>query len=353
MTDRALARAVEAWFRRAARDLPWRRAPRDPWASLVAELMLQQTQVSRVIEKHRAFLERFPAPAALAEANLDEALAAWEGLGYYRRARNLKAAAEQIVERHAGRTPADAASLIELKGVGRYTAGAVASIVFGRREPIVDGNVARVLVRLAGQPMRSGEASTMKWAWGRAEALVNACEDPAALNEGLMELGATVCTPRRPRCGECPVASSCAARAAGAEEAFPLPKRAAPARDAHHAIVLATDARGRALVERRPERGLWAGMWQPAGLESEEAPVDPAELAIALGAEGLERAGALTHVTSHRLVRLVVYVATAAQATGPRRWATREEIASLAMASPHRRVLRRWICSASPASAMG
>jgi A/G-specific adenine glycosylase len=340
VSDRELTRAVEAWFRREARELPWREPPRDPWGCLVAELMLQQTQVSRVVEKHRAFLERFPTPEDLARAEIDEVLSAWEGLGYYRRARHLKAAAEQIVERHGGRTPGEAAALIELKGVGRYTAGAVASIVFGEREPIVDGNVARVLVRIDGRAMRSGEPATMRWAWERAEALVQACRDPAALNEGLMELGATVCTPRRPRCDACPAGAWCVARKTGEPEAFPLPKKAAAVREVFHAVLLVSDARGRVLVERRAERGLWAGMWQPAGLEREDEPVRAEELAEAFGAEGVELASALTHMTSHRLVRLGGYVAAAAEAGSGRRWATREELAQMAMAAPHRRIVR-------------
>ncbi len=339
MSDRELTRAIEEWFRREARDLPWREPPRDPWGCLVAELMLQQTQVSRVLEKHRLFLERFPTPAALAQAEMDEALSAWEGLGYYRRVRHLKEAATQIVEKHGGKTPSDAAALIELKGVGRYTAGAVASIVFGAREPIVDGNVSRVLVRISGRSLRSGEPGTMRWAWERAGALVGACEDPAALNEGLMELGATVCTPRRPQCGTCPAAPWCAARRTGEPEVFPLPKRAGPVREVFHAVLLASDARGRVLVERRAEQGLWAGLWQPAGLEREGGPVGIGELTAALGAEGVELASALTHATSHRLVRLGVYVAAAAEARDGRRWATREELSQMAMSAPHRRVV--------------
>lgn len=341
--DHAVAAAIVAWFRESARDLPWRTSPRRAWPSFVSEAMLQQTQVSRVLEKFAPFLERFPTPHALARANEDDVLSAWQGLGYYRRARHLQAAARAIVEHHDGVVPADPAHLRALPGVGRYTAGAVASIVFGRVEPIVDGNVSRVLVRLEGRELRAGAPDTEKWAWSRAGALVEASPNPAALNEGLMELGATVCTPRSPRCDACPLLGDCRAAAAGTPEAFPLPKKAARVRDTHHALVLVRDVRGRALVVRRPDSGLWARLWQPVGLERDDHPADEPELRAALAAEGLRPAGTLTHLTSHRAVRLGVWTATAAAAPPGARWVTRAEADACAMPSPHRRLILRYL----------
>ena len=160
--------------------------------------MAQQTQVRRVAERFERLLRRFPTPAAMAAAPLADVLEEWQGLGYYRRARMLHAAAAAIVERHGGRVPRQLEALLDLPGVGPYTAGAVASIAFGARAPIVDGNVARVLLRVAGVELAADAPRAQRWCWERAEALVARAGSPAILNEGLMELGATICTPAAP-----------------------------------------------------------------------------------------------------------------------------------------------------------
>lgn len=206
--DAAMARALEQWFAGAARSLPWRALGpdgwRDPYAVLVSELMLQQTQVARVVERFGAFMRRFPTVAALAGADEADVIALWAGLGYYRRARHLHAAAKRIVHEHGGEVPRAAAALRALPGVGRYTAGAIASMAMGQRVPLVDGNVARVLMRLEA---RAGDvAQGQAWAWERAGELVSSSTSAGAFNEGLMELGATVCVPGRPRCEACPLA---------------------------------------------------------------------------------------------------------------------------------------------------
>jgi len=207
--SRAAASAVAGWFANVARDLPWRRR-RSGYHALVSELMLQQTQVARVVEKFEPFVRRFPTVAALAAAREDEVLAMWQGLGYYRRARLLHAAAKAIVERHRGRVPVrDHAALLALPGVGRYTAGAIGSIVAGERVPIVDGNVTRVFQRLAARKGSASDRAVVDWAWEEARRYVAGARDPAAANEGLMELGATVCTPAAPRCDACPVSAMC------------------------------------------------------------------------------------------------------------------------------------------------
>ncbi len=304
VTDPAgVARRLEAWFPSAARDLPWRRQ-RSGYAALVSELMLQQTQVSRVIAAFEAFMARFPTPAALAAADEDAVLAAWQGLGYYRRARLLHAAAKAVVERHGGQVPAAAAQLGELPGIGRYTAGAIASIVHDAREPIVDGNVLRVLSRVAGAPTAAGERASDAWAWEQAARFVGAARSPAVANEALMELGATVCTPAAPACGRCPLASSCAARAAGTADAIPSPRKAAARRTVHwHALVDHRD--GGVLLDRRPDRGLWARLWQPPTVES-DVPVDAAVLALAWGVP-VTCTASFVHVTSHRDVAFTVW----------------------------------------------
>jgi len=205
--------ALLRWYDGQARDLPWRRT-RDPYAIWVSEVMLQQTQVSVVLPYWRTFLARFPDVAALARSDLDEVLAAWRGLGYYARARNLHRAAQAVVERHAGRLPDDVEALRALPGFGRYTVGAVASIAFGRSVPLVDGNVARVLARLFGVEGSAGDAVREKQLWALAETLVEG-ERPGDWNQALMELGATVCRPEQPTCLLCPLRSCCVALASG------------------------------------------------------------------------------------------------------------------------------------------
>ena len=203
----AFRRRLLRWFRRHGRDLPWRRT-RDPYAVLVSEFMLQQTQVSRVTEYYGRFLTRYPSVQHLARAEPDAVRAAWQGLGYYRRAANLHQLARTVVREHAGRIPAAPAALMQLPGVGRYTAGAVASFAFERREPAVDTNVARV-IRRAFHPRASGSRGE-KQVWTTGAKLVPRAGNAAwTFNQAIMELGALVCTARVMRCGECPVRAGC------------------------------------------------------------------------------------------------------------------------------------------------
>ncbi|MFM7260071.1 MAG: A/G-specific adenine glycosylase, partial [bacterium] len=270
----AVAERLTAWFRKSARELPWRQR-RDGYRALVSELMLQQTQVSRVVEKFEPFVRRFPTPAALAAAAEDEVLAAWQGLGYYRRARLLHAAAKAVVERHGGRVPEDPQALRALPGVGRYTAGAVSSIVFGAREPIVDGNVTRVFQRLEARRGSASDGDVQAWAWERADAFVAAAREPGVANEALMELGATVCTPAAPRCGACPLRAQCAAFAAGRMDEIPAPKKRVARKDLVFVTACVRRTDGAVLLEQRPTggrsggapSGLWAGLWQPPAVE--------------------------------------------------------------------------------------
>jgi len=236
--------------------------------------MLQQTQVSRVLEKFGPFMKRFASVRALADADETDVMAVWSGLGYYRRARLLQACAKAIVREHGGVVPNSVEQLEELPGIGRYTAGAIASIVFGEREAIVDGNVCRVLQRLEAHEGHAGDRTVTDWAWVRAERLVSMTsrgKQVARFNEGLMELGATVCTPDGPRCGECPLSAECAAYREGLTESIPAPKPRGKRKRVHHDVVIVhrRGAKGvtEYLLEQRPERGLWAGMWQPPAKE--------------------------------------------------------------------------------------
>lgn len=201
-------RALLRWFRRHGRDLPWRRT-RDPWAITVSEFMLQQTQVSRVVEYWPRFLDRFPDPAAMVGAPPAAVREAWDGLGYYRRAENLHRLAGRVMEFHDGQIPSDPERLAELPGVGRYTAGAVASFAYERRVPAVDTNVARVL-RRAFHPRTGNGARAERRLWGTAAQLLPRSGSGAwTFNQAIMELGALICTARVARCDECPVRRHC------------------------------------------------------------------------------------------------------------------------------------------------
>ena len=216
---RRLRRRLLGWFRKAKRDLPWRRT-RDPYAIWAAEVMLQQTQVGTALPYYERFLARFPTIQALARASDEAVLKTWQGLGYYRRALNLQAAARRVVREHGGRVPSDPAVFAALPGVGRYTCGAVQSIAFGRRLAALDGNAARIISRwLAVTDTVTGGAA-MRGLWEAAEALVPQTS-PGDWNQAVMELGSAVCMPRGPRCGECPVAEVCIARARGIQERIP------------------------------------------------------------------------------------------------------------------------------------
>jgi A/G-specific adenine glycosylase len=340
--DAAFTRNLADWFAREARDLPWRktvRGGRDAWKSLVSEVMLQQTQVSRVLERFGPFMERFPTPLSMVQAGEQAVLALWSGMGYYRRARMLFAAAQQIVERFGGVVPADAADLRSLPGIGRYTAGAVSSIVFGKPEPIVDGNVARVLLRVEGREVSAAEGAD--WCWERAGQLARAAGDRVAgFNEGLMELGAVVCTPRSPRCEACPVTKVCEARRIGKQEEIPAPKKQAKRSILRCEVVVVRDPRGLLLVERRAGTGMWAGLWQAPTLERPHAECGMAvrEILSELGLEGVRittgSAFAFVHQTTHREVRFSA-IGGALGAGGAER--------ALKVPANHTAVERRWV----------
>jgi A/G-specific adenine glycosylase len=207
---------------------------------------------------------------ALAEASEHDVLAMWAGLGYYRRARNLHAAAKTVVEQFGGAMPRDLAQLKQLPGIGPYTAGAIASMAGGERVALVDGNVVRVLLRVEGREGNAGDPATMKWTWQRAEELVLHAHDAGAFNEALMELGAIVCTPVNPACGACPIREHCRARAEGRQESIPSPKTMVAKTTLHCAAIVITSETGQVLMEQRGESGMWAAMWQVPTLEMGE-----------------------------------------------------------------------------------
>tara|TARA_R110000744_G_scaffold154279_2_gene268978 strand:- start:574 stop:1596 length:1023 start_codon:yes stop_codon:yes gene_type:complete len=333
MSDRKIARALEAWFVDAAREMPWRISPRDPYWSLVSEFMLQQTQVSRVLEKFGPFVERFPTIKDLADADEEDVLGEWSGLGYYRRARMLHACAKAVVENHNGVIPSDVESLMALPGIGRYTAGAMASMVFGDREPLVDGNVMRVLQRLHNVDQQQTDPATIKWAWDRATGLVEASGDPGVLNESLMELGATVCTPKKIRCDRCPVAKLCKALKAGTTESVPPPKARAKRKELFCAAVLSVDDDGRVLIEQRGSGGMWANMWQVPTIEREDRPTTAGEIG-----ENAVLIESFVHQTTHRIVRFDVYRCTLSD-LADRSYKSEAQINRLGISNAQRKVL--------------
>jgi A/G-specific adenine glycosylase len=254
--------ALLDWIAAGRRDLPWRHA-RTPYAVWISEIMLQQTQVASATPYFERWMTRFPSVCALAEAPLDDVLKAWEGLGYYARARNLHAAAREIVVRYGGEVPADREALLRLPGVGRYTAGAILSLAFGQAEPILDGNVRRVLCRVDDIADDPRAPATERQLWERADALVQAApaNQIGDLNEALMELGALICTPGRPGCEVCPLAELCLAHERGVQLARPVKvaKKQTPHFDTTAALI--RDPDDRLLIVRRSPEGLLGGLW--------------------------------------------------------------------------------------------
>jgi A/G-specific adenine glycosylase len=314
--DRALVRILQArlvaWYVESRRPLPWRQT-RDPYAVWLSEVMLQQTRVDTVIPYYQRFLREFPTILALAEAPEERVLTLWSGLGYYRRARMLHAAAKQVASEHAGRLPAEAEQLRRLNGVGAYTAGAIASIAFGRRAAVVDGNVARVLTRIYAIEGDVKSSAVRAQLWQIAEGLISEGRcDPGDWNQALMELGATVCLPRAPKCGDCPVRDACMARTQDVVHELPGRVRAKrrPRTVERVSIVLAS--KGAVLLARRRVDTLFGGLWEPPTTDGKAGP-----LAARLGrtADDLEWAGEVVHVLSHRRMKVQVHKGTLGRQT--------------------------------------
>ncbi|HHO50077.1 MAG TPA: A/G-specific adenine glycosylase [Deltaproteobacteria bacterium] len=325
-----LVAALIPWYRRHRRDLPWRREV-DPYRVLLSELMLQQTRVDTVVPYFERFVARWPDLASLAAADEEEVLREWSGLGYYSRARNLLRCARLVAE---GGLPSTVSELRALPGIGPYTAGAVASIAYGVSAPLVDGNVERVLCRLDARsedPRGAGRAPL----WARATELHRAAGDeihPGDLNQALMELGATVCTPRAPSCVRCPVAAGCRAHGQGDPLAYPRRaprRRPTPVRGV--AGLLWID--GGIVLGRRPA-GLLGGLWEPVGaehpggVEPEAALVAAFATQVGVEIEIVSRLGVVVHTFTHRRLTTIVYEVRGSGAPTPKARYTEVRIVS-------------------------
>ena len=254
-----IASLTESWFRKNQRRLPWRETY-EPYGVWVSEVMLQQTRMDVVLGYYERFMERFPTVASLAAASFDEVTAAWSGLGYYRRARMLRDGAVDVMEHFGGVIPRYVEELTSIAGIGRYTAGAIASIAHGKRAAIVDGNVARIVARLFAIEAPLASPALMREAWLCAGELVASSTSPRDFNQGLMELGALVCTPRNPSCGRCPLRRQCTAFLSGRVDKLPRPKPKPATRELRIPLYLVTDRNGRVLM-RREAGQLMRGMF--------------------------------------------------------------------------------------------
>ena len=317
-----------AWFDHHGRhDLPWQH-PRTPYRVWISEIMLQQTQVQTVLPYFARFLERFPDLQSLARASEDDVLRLWSGLGYYARARNLHRAARQLVADHAGRFPDTLDGWLALPGVGRSTAGAILAQAFDQRQPILDGNVRRVLARYHAVPGWPGEKSVQETLWQLAEA-ATPVHRVADYTQAIMDLGATVCT-RTPRCDHCPLANGCRARRLGRTADFPgrRPRKALPVR--RTAMLILRDDDGHILLERRPATGIWGGLWSlpECGIHT-SVPAHCRER-LGMAVRDLRADATFRHTFSHYHLDIVPIRGTIAGHTGT------EKHPHLRLAQPHR-----------------
>lgn len=348
------ASRIVAWQARHGRHgLPWQHT-QDPYRIWLSEIMLQQTQVTTVIPYYQRFLERFPDVATLADAAQEDVMPYWAGLGYYARARNLHRCAQVIMSDWAGQFPPTAQQIATLPGIGRSTAAAIAAFAFNERSPILDGNVKRVFTRhfgVAGDPARR-EIEQRLWELAETQVAQAPGLNMATYTQGLMDLGATLCTRSKPDCSRCPVTDTCIARREGRQSELPTPKarKAIPERQTGM-LVLQRD--GAILLQRRPEPGIWGGLWS---LPEFEAGDDPTLAARQLGLEPVHRyqLAAFAHTFTHYRLHIspwylpVTPAANLAEPTLPQRWVSLAELPSLALPAPIRKLLEGLLAAGLP-----
>ena len=331
------------WFKRNARDLPWRRT-RSPYAIWVSEIMLQQTQVATVIPYHQKFLKSFPTVSHLAKADLSKVLKVWEGLGYYSRARNLHQASQMVVHHFGGKIPDNLKDLLSLPGIGRSTAGAILSFAYNKEAPILDGNIKRVLSRLFAIP--GSKAKTEKILWGISESLIpKGHSNP--FNQALMDLGSMLCIPKDPQCPRCPLRYLCKAKASGAPERYPskVAKKKIPHITAISALI---QNDGRVLLNKRPPNGLLGGLWEFPNWKIEEKRRLRLRLRLrnhikkemGINVEVKESIGVFHQTFSHFKLTLHVYQCQSSNSNKKRKgkWIPIKNLDQLAMPKIHRKI---------------
>jgi len=337
-------KALLRWFARHRRDLPWRHTP-TPYRVWISEILLQQTRVRTALPYYERFIKRFPNLRSLARASEPEVLELWAGLGYYARARNLRRAAAMIVHRHHGRFPATQRELLSLPGIGRYTAGAILSIAFNQPEPIVDGNVRRLISRLHGITRRRSE----EYFWRQATAWIPP-DRASQFNQAVMELGALVCLPSGPLCAQCPVSGFCEAGIRGIADRIP-PPRSKRASQEVRLVLTVVECDGRVLLCTKQSMDFVPGDWGlPAAAIGSGEMAQPAAHALARGAlrmsVRLREAGTVSHAITYRRIRAQVFNATLKVKTGLPRpaagydWVGRAEAERLVTSSLYRKALR-------------
>lgn len=369
-----LVRSLLRWYARNARDLPWRKM-KDPYAIWVSEIMLQQTQIKTVVPYWSRWMRRFPTVQVLADAPKDHVLKFWEGLGYYMRARNLHRAAQTIVTQHHGVFPREYQKILSLPGVGRYTAGAICSIAYNQPEPVLDGNVMRVLTRVFAIEKSPREARTNRRLWNLSEELVRlAAHSPSAerpcasFNQALMELGATICTPRQPKCTVCPIQNECRAFREGRTTELPKLRRGR-AIIPRRVVAFVISNGERYLVRQRPAGSVNAHLWEFPNLETKSSAYDVATVArrcLGFLPRGVHSLCCLKHMITRYRIRLDVFAGTTTKAKNQSsssyawepmgnfgfqtktpismsqttRWCTLKQLEKLAFPSAHRKIVK-------------
>ena len=335
--------ALLNWYDENKRDLPWRRT-RDPYSIWVSEIMCQQTRVETVIPYYEKFLARFPTAAALADADEDDVMSMWSGLGYYRRARLLQKGAREVVVSYGGEVPEGRDERLKLPGIGRYTAGAIGSIAWEKEEGVVDGNVMRVFARHFGIATPLGAKETDKRMWKEADALVRGPR-PGDLNQAIMELGARVCRPRSPTCLLCPIAEGCVAKREGTQDTLPVPKKKKPPKRVNVATVVACRRKRSEVLLVKQERALFGGLYMTPALAVEDAKVEESHGRAALAPFGSARivsSATVEHVLSHRVMSVSIFLAThgRAKASSLGRFVPLSELHTVGVATLTKKILR-------------
>lgn len=343
---KAFQTALIEWFKLNQRQLPWRE-DQDPYKVWVSEIMLQQTQVDTVIPYFENFIEQFPDPNTLADADQQEVLKAWEGLGYYSRVRNLHTAVQEVKEKYHGEVPRDREQLSKLKGVGPYTLGAIMSIAYDEPEPAVDGNVMRVISRVFEIDADIAKAKSRKIFESLVRDIISE-EDPSSFNQGLMELGALICRPKNPQCELCPIQSFCRAYQQNSQSNYPVKSKAKKQIPFYYYVFVLENKSGEILIEQRPESGLLAGFWQFPMVEQKELDqsliLPFVEEIFQIDVQEINQLKSIKHIFSHLTWSLDVYhlkVDTIHMKSDNQRLVKLDQLAKYPFPVPHQKVINQ------------